>query len=222
MYGLQQAITNPFGITVFGSAVKRVPPDLASIRAVVSVLEQEPADAFSLSKRRARAVHEFLRKQEVEDFGTSRAALTRTTRLVNGVFQFVGYQARITFNVVLKELDRVDELAEGLVSAGANELERITFETTQVKELRAEARRTAMTAALEKAQNYCLAGGVGLGRILHIQDVNPRTLQAEVARGGSHVPGENVTEYDGDIRAFDPSLIDVFAAVFVSYAIKET
>jgi uncharacterized protein YggE len=221
MFGPQQAVTNPFGITVFGSSITRVPPDIASIKAAVSIVEQKPADAFSISKKHARAVQELLRKQNVAEFGTSRVALTRTIKMVNGVQQFAGYQARITLSILLKELDRVDELAEGLVSAGANEIERIGFETTKLKEVRAEARRMAMTAALEKAQNYCAAGGVQLGRILHIEDVNPLTLQAGMARG-AHGAGTSVPEFDGDVRAFDPSLIEIGAAVFVSYEFKLT
>lgn len=173
MLGSKQAISTPFGVTVFGSSTTRVPPDMASIRAAVSIVEENPGEAFSLSKSNARAVDEFLRKQNVEDFGTSRAALTRVMRMVNGTQQFAGYQAKITFSVLLKDLDRVDELTEGLVSAGANEIDRISFETTKLKELRAETRRKAMGAAFDKAQNYCAAGGAVLGRILHIEDVNP-------------------------------------------------
>lgn len=219
MFGPQQAITNPFGITVFGSSISRVPPDIASIRAAVSVLEQKPADAFSASKTSARSVQEFLRKQNVAEFGTSRVALTRTLKFANGVQQFAGYQARITFSILLKDLDRVDELAEGLVSAGANEIERIVFEKTKLKEIRAEARRMAVSAALDKAQNYCAAGGVELGRILHIEDVNPLSLRAEMARG-AHM-GINVNEDDGDVGAFDPSLIEVAAEVFVCYEFRQ-
>jgi uncharacterized protein len=220
MSGSQQAVTNPFGITVFGSWVSRVEPDIASIRAAVSVLEQKPADAFSASKRSARAVQEFLRKQKVAEFGASRVALTRTMKFVSGVQQFAGYQARITFSILLKELDRTDELAEGLVSAGANEIERVVFETTKLKEIRAEARRMAMSAAREKAENYCAAGGVELGQILHIEDINPLTLQAGMARG-AHGAGINFNDYDDDVRAFDPSLIEVGAAVLVCYELKQ-
>jgi uncharacterized protein YggE len=85
MFGPRQAVTNPFGITVFGSSISRVPPDIASIKAAVSVLEQKPGDAFAASKKGARAVQEFLRKQNVAEFGTSRVTLTRTLKLVNGV-----------------------------------------------------------------------------------------------------------------------------------------
>src|SRR6185312_1793673 len=110
-----------------------------------------------------------------------------------------------------------DTLAEGLVSAGANEIERIVFETSNLKEVRAEARRKAMTAARDKAQSYCAAGGVSLGRILHIEDLNPDS-PADMLRGGGHYAIlAAVSDYDGDIRAFDPSLIEVRAAVLVSY-----
>ena len=221
MLGRQQSITNPFGVTVFGSHTSRVSPDIASIRAAVSVIEQKPGNAFSISKTNARAVQEFLSKQNAAEFGASRVALTRVTKFVNGMHEFAGYQARISFSILLKELDRVDTLAEGLVSAGANEIERIVFETSKLREVRAEARRKAMTAALDKAQNYCAAGGVSLGRILHIEDLNPDS-PAEVTRGGGHpTSAMSIGEYDGDIRAFDPSLIEVRAAVLVSYEIKE-
>ena len=182
-------------------------------------MSRSRGDAFSTSKNSARAVQEFLRKQNVAEFGTSRVALTRTMKLVNGVQQFAGYQARITFSILVKDLDRVDQLAEGLVSAGANEIERIVFETTKLKEVRSEARRMAMSAAFDKAQNYCAAGRVELGQILHIEDVNPLSLQAGMARGAHG--GINVNEDDGDVGAFDPSLIEVAAAVFVSYELRQ-
>ena len=221
MFGTKQAIANPFGITVFGSHTSRVEPDFASLRVAVSVVEQEAAHAFSISKERAHTVQEFLSKQNVAEYGASRVALTRLNKFVHGTVEFVGYQARISFSIMLKELDRVDTLAGGLVSAGANEIESIVFETSQLKEVRAEARRKAMTAACDKAQNYCAAGRVSLGRILHIEDLMPLSA-AEMPRSGSHyAAAESAGDYDGDIRAFDPSLIEIKAAVLVAYELKE-
>jgi uncharacterized protein YggE len=57
MFGSKQAISTPFGVTVFGSSTTRVPPDMASIRAAVSIVEENPGKAFSLSKSNARAVN---------------------------------------------------------------------------------------------------------------------------------------------------------------------
>jgi hypothetical protein len=61
---------------------------------------------------------------------------------------------------------------------------------------------------------------VELGRILHIEDVNPLAFEGGMPRT-SHLLGTNTNDYDGDVRAFDPSLIDIVATVFVSYEIKE-
>ena len=47
--------------------------------------------------------------------------------------------------------------------AGANELTSVTFQTTRLKEVRADARRRAVAAAREKAELYCSAAGVSAG-----------------------------------------------------------
>lgn len=213
MFGAQQAITNPVGVTVFGSATKRVHPDLASIRGSVSSLEQKPSDAFSKAKRSARSVQDYLGAVQKAEFGVSRAALTRHLKFANGTQQFAGYLARISFRISLMELDRTDEIAEGLVAAVMNEIERISFETSKLKEERAEARRMAVAAAIEKAENYCSAAGVAFGPVIHIEDVNPTVLQGhERARGPA-------PEEEDERGALDPSLIEIGAAVFVTFEI---
>jgi uncharacterized protein YggE len=159
-------------------------------------------------------VQNYLSRLKFAEFGVSRAALNRQVQFVQGLPQFVGYQTRISFRVSFKELDRVDEVAEGLVSAGMNEIERISFETSKLKDERARARRMAIAAAIEKAQNYCLAASVTLGRIIHIEDANPMTVQAEMARG-HHAPSADFD--DGDSGPLDPSLIEIAGAVFVTF-----
>src|SRR5262249_8469929 len=144
MLGQQQAITNPIGVTVFGSATNRVHPDLVSIHGSVSSLEQKPSQAFMKAKRSAQSVQDYLRTLQNIEFGVSRAALARQMRFANGAQQFVGYCAKISFRISLRALDRADEIAEGLVAAGMNEIERISFETSKLKEERAGARRMSV------------------------------------------------------------------------------
>lgn len=216
MFAPQQAITSPIGITVFGSATKRVHPDLVSIRGYASSLEQKPSDAFSKAKRSARAVQGYLATVQNAEFGVSRAALTRQTKYVNGAQQFAGYYAAISFRISLTELDRADEIATELVAAGMNEIERISFETSKLKEERAEARRMAVAAAIEKAENYCSAAGVALGPVIHIEDVNPVVLRGHEG----HVRGP-AAEQDDEHGALDPSLIEIGGAVLASFKIIE-
>jgi uncharacterized protein YggE len=208
MYDLRQAITTPFGVTVFGSAISRVAPDLASVACAVSRLEQKPDKAFAEARKGAQSVQECLRRLKVVDFGASRVTLEQKHRFSNGENRFIGYEARIAFRVQVPELDRTEQVVCALVDAGANEIERVGFETKALKEVRAEARRAAV------AENYCRAAGMSLGRVLHIEDVNPDTMRG---RSEGHVRGPSNADDIGDGHAFDPSSIQVNAAVLVAF-----
>src|SRR5262245_103042 len=155
-------------VTAFGSAVLRVGPDTASIVVAVSRIEQKPEAAFVKAREGAQAVNAYLHKTAIKDFGSSRVTLAQEFRWTNHENRFVGYRARIAFNVVLREMDIVESVLTGLIAAGANELTSVTFETTRLKDLRADARRRAVVAAREKAELYCKAAGVRLGQVLAI------------------------------------------------------
>jgi uncharacterized protein YggE len=205
------------GVKVFGSAVVRVVPDIASIVVAVSRLEQKPEAAFSKTRDGAQGVAAYLHKAGVKDFGSSRVTLSQEFRYTNGVNKFAGYQAKIEFNVLLQEMDRVDAVLSGLIDAGANTLTSVTFQTTRLKELRADARRRAVMAAREKAELYCAAAGVDVGSVLAIEDVNPESLSG---RSEGHTYREPAAVDDaGEPGAIDPGAITIGAAVNVLYTI---
>jgi uncharacterized protein YggE len=99
--------TRPF-VKVFGSAVIRVEPDMASIVVAVYRTEQKPEVAFSKAHEGAKCVTAYLRQMEVNDFGSSRVTLSEDFAYAEGKNKFVGYLAKIEFNVVLRDIDRVD------------------------------------------------------------------------------------------------------------------
>jgi uncharacterized protein len=210
-----QAITNPFGITAFGSAVTRTAPDLAVIRVAVSRLESKPAQAFSKVRTGVQSVSELLRRSKITEFGASRINLSPQHNYTGGEMRFLGYRASVTFHIMLRELDRVEELLTGVVDAGANEVEGVSFQTSRLKELRAEARSRAVAAARDKALNYCHAAGVDLGALLHIEDVNPASVQGSEG----HVRVEPRIDDDDSATSFDATAISVSAAVLLSYEI---
>ncbi|MFC4309463.1 SIMPL domain-containing protein [Steroidobacter flavus] len=215
MYGSpQQAIPSPFGVTAFGSAVLRVAPDVASITCAVSRLEQKPDEAFAAARQAAQSIQACLSRLKVADFGASRITLAQVHHYINGQQKHAGYEARIGFSVQVPDLDQVEQIVCALVEAGANEIERVAFETKQIKEVRSEVRRLAVVAAREKAENYCRAAGVALGRVLHIEDVNPDSLELKV-RG--HTSRGLVGGDGGDGKAFGPSSVEVNAAVIVAF-----
>ncbi|MGJ5204765.1 SIMPL domain-containing protein [Bradyrhizobium sp. HKCCYLR20261] len=212
-----ETIASPFNITVFGSAIERISPDFASIKASVSCIEQKPADAFSKAKQRARSVTDYLRSARVKEFGMSRASLTRELQpIVGAPPKFVGYRATIAFRIIVSELDLVDEITDSIIKFGASQIEQLSFGTSSLREFRQRARRLAVTAAFEKATNYCKAAGVLLGPVISIMDMNPDFL----AGGGGHGARGPQRDDEGEAGFIDPGMIEVAGAVTVVYEIR--
>jgi uncharacterized protein len=203
-------------VKVFGSAIVRVAPDRALILVAISCVEKKPKDAFANARRAAQAVHACLQQAGIKDFGSSRVTLSQEFRYSSGENRFVGYRAKIGYSVLLHDLEHIEELLAGLVGAGANELTAVTFQTSRLKEVRADARRRAVAAAREKAELYCAAAGVSAGRVLAIEDMNPDTL---AGRSEGHVHQEAEVDDAGELKAIDPGAIAVGAAVNVVYEI---
>jgi uncharacterized protein len=213
---VQQAISTPFGITVFGSAIIRIVPDIASLTFGVARVGQHPRDAFRDAQEAAKKVRRFLSESKCGEFGTSRTMLSPEYKYSGGEQHFVGYCARIRFNILLHDLDRIESMLIGVVDAGANEVSNADFQTSRLKETRLEVRRRAISAAREKAENYCAAAGIKLGPIIHIEDVNPDTL---LSNSTMHVARESQPDDFGKPEVFDPGSITVGAAVMTAYQI---
>lgn len=210
-----QPIQTPFGVSVFGSALLKVTPDIASLEFSVLRTENQPKAAFASARKGTNAVRNFLDKARITDVGASRVTLSQEFKYSNGEQRFIGYAAKVKFHVVLSELDRLEEILIGVVDAGANEVKSVSFESRKLKEIRALARSRAVEAAREKAQVYCEAAGMQLGTVIHIEDINPDIL---TGRNEGHVSTKVEPDDSGDIRAFDPGAITVAGAVRVGYS----
>lgn len=212
---MQQAIPSPTGISVFGSSLLRVAPDMAVINLAAHALDDAPANAFAQVRAQAAAVSQFLRTADVTDVASSHVTLKQEFRFTGGEHSFMGHLARIGFQILVRDLDKVEAVLTGAVAAGANEVVSLTFQTSELQTHRAEARRRAVHAARAKALVYCEAANVGLGQVMHIEDVNPDRL---AGMPYAHAQPEIPVDDDGRVGAFDPGAVSVRAAVFVVYA----
>ena len=208
-----QLVQNPFGVNVFGSSLIRVEPDIVSLNFAVSRLHQHPKDAFQEVRKVSQSVRRYLEETHVDEVNTSRLTISQSFRYTSGEQKFIGYTAKVVYRVLLRQLDKMEDVLAGIVDTGVNEIESVDFQTTKLKELRADVRRQAINAAREKAENYCNAAGVTLGKVIHIEDVNPDNLRGRE----SHMEMGRL----GQIQAFDPGSITVSAAVIVAYKIDE-
>jgi uncharacterized protein YggE len=206
------------GVKVFGSAVLRVEPDVASLHFAVARQAKQPKDAFRDTHQAAKGIRAYLSQAGAGDVAASRISLSRVYEYVNQRQQATGYSAKVSFNVLLTNLDRMEEILTGVVDAGANEIGAVEFRTTRLKEYRAEARRRAVAAAREKAEIYCRAAGVALGSVVSLEDVHPEALRGT---GEGHTSNEAPSDDAGPERALAPGSIVVGAAVSVVFALAE-
>lgn len=214
---VEQAISNPLGINVFGSALIRVEPDIASLRFGVSSVEKKPDAAFQATRNLAQKVQSYLTSAGIQEVSTARIRLRQEFDHRTSRRELIGYSALVMFTVLLTDLSRIEEILGGVVDAGANVIENNSFQTSRLKELRAEARRRAVEAAREKAENYCKAAGVTLGNVLHIEDVNPDTLRGFE---GHSLREEPTIDENEPLRAFSAGSIVVRGAVMLTYSLK--
>jgi uncharacterized protein len=210
-------ISHPHGITVFGSSIVRLDPDLVMIRFSVSSTQPQPADAFQKTRFVAQQVESYLSHIKAEDVGMSRLSLSSAFEYRDGKNHFVGYEANIDFVLLLRDLDQTERILVDLVGLGINHITRVDYQTSRLKEIRAQARQKAVQAAREKAELYCQAAGVKLGRVLHIEDVNPDQLRGREGHG-LHLPNQ-VSHDEGDTHAFNPAGIVVGGAVMMAFEI---
>ena len=217
MTNSQSAATARRTVKVFGSAVVKVPPDVADITANVSRLEQRPEVAFATARKGAHAVSTHLNALGLAEVGTSTVTLSQEWTFGGGERKPVGYRAKIGFHIVLRDTSRVDEVLTGVIGAGANELVAVRFQTSRLADVRADARRQAVVAARAKAELYANATGSGVGQVLAVEDVSPDSVGG---RGESHMRSAGsvgeVAEPE-DFRAIDPAAVTVTAAVTIVY-----
>jgi uncharacterized protein len=206
-------VEQPWGVASYGAASVKANPDLARIRFRVTRLQPTPSQAFAMAGDSVRSVRETLRRHDIPDAAVERSRIGLAGAW-SGYFPdrtFLGHQCQASFSVESRDLDRLEQLIIDLVAAGANEIDGVDFDVTAKKELRAEARKQAVAAARAKAQLYAEAAGVGLGPVIHIEDVDPEQ-RPEPSRG--HSAGGQAAGGD-----FSPGHVVVSAAVILGFSI---
>lgn len=86
--------------------------------------------------------------------------------------RITGYRVSISYEVKVKNFDKVNDVLVGVTGAGANVVGNVSFEVNEdtKNEKLGEARVEAVAEAKQKAQSLASAAGVSLGKILNISE----------------------------------------------------
>jgi uncharacterized protein YggE len=218
---INQSIDRPIGINVYGSDVLRAEPDRAEVDLAVVRIAPVASTAFAETRKAVDAVRQALRKAGIPDTDVEagRVELTTAYEGFGPAAKFLGYRSSVAFRFVVRKLDGIEQTLSNAVDAGANQVQRVRYQTTKLRDLRAEARQHAVEAARRKAEIYCEAAGVRLGHVIHIEDVNPDRVMG-LYRGSAHSETPSPEEDEESVPSgLQPGSLVVEAAVMLTYAL---
>lgn len=186
-------------ITVSASGSARAVPDIAHITTGVISDAETARAALTANSAQMRKVVDGLRAAgiDAQDIQTQHFAVHPRYHhpKTGGAPQLVGYQATNSVRVTVRDLGKLGEVLDQVVSLGSNQTGGITFEVSNADKLKDEARRAAMANALRRARLLAGEAGAKVGQVLAIAEevsgpIHRPAVMARAAMAAESVPVE--------------------------------
>jgi uncharacterized protein YggE len=84
--------------------------------------------------------------------------------------KITGYQVNQSFEVKVRDLEKVSTILDGLVTAGANQVNNLGFQVDDIEKVKNEAREKAIEDAKAKANSLKKQLGIRLGKIVNFSE----------------------------------------------------
>jgi uncharacterized protein YggE len=163
----------PANIVVAGEGSITVAPDYAEMTAGVATKAKTAKEAADADSKLMTAVIAALVDAGIakKDIQTSQFSVQPVyTTQGNTERKLTGFGASNQVTVTIRQVDKVGEIADRLVSAGATNIGDLTFLHSDTSKLLDRAREAAVADARRKAELYARAAGVTLGRVVLINE----------------------------------------------------
>jgi uncharacterized protein YggE len=162
----------PRVVRVVGTAEVKVVPDRAVIELGVEKQDSNAAAAKAATDKAARQILAALRANGVDekDMQTTYLALRPESYTRKGV-RISYFIAEETLSITVRDLSKIDALLDALVRAGGNRIGSVSYETSDLRKYRDQARDLAVKAAREKATALAQALGQDVGKAYSIDEV---------------------------------------------------
>ena len=157
-------------INVAGEGKIKVTPDQVNISVSVESKGVKAADVKKENDIKIDEVIRFIKKMKVDvkDFQTQRVTLNDQYDYQKKKHNYVATQ---TIVILLKDLSKYDELMEGIVDAGINNISNVDFKSSKLEIYKSDARKLAMKDAKAKADDYIVVlVGQKVGKAFTITD----------------------------------------------------
>lgn len=161
-------------ITVNGQAEIRISPDEVLLSVGVETNDMDIARARADNDARIKAIVAAASAQGIaaERIKTEFLDIQPRYRDEYERRTFLGYFARRSLSITLRDVARFESLLTEVLRAGANYIHGVDFRTTELRKHRDDARRQAIQAAREKAADMASALNVPIGAPTNVHEVH--------------------------------------------------
>lgn len=205
-------------LNVSGVGVVYLTPDIVYINIGVNTQRENAAEAVEVNKEQTNAVI-----TAIKDFGVDAKDIRTTNFSIwsnpqydpAGQITGTNYSVDNTVNVTVRDLEKLGDLLDAAVSAGANSIYSIQFDVEDKAEATKEARTKAVEDAKLEAQELAETAGVSLADIQSINyfESNPTPYFEGKGGGGSDAAAQSAVP-------IQPGQLAISVTVNVTYTIK--
>jgi hypothetical protein len=161
-------------ITISASAQVAAEPDLARLSSGVTSEADTAREALNRNTEAMRKLIAGLKTLGIDakDIQTGQFQVEpRYTNPRDGKPPAInGYRVVNTVNVVARDLKRLGEVLDQLVTLGSNQMQGLQFDVSKAETLKDEARKEAIANALRRAKLYAAAAGAEVGAVIAISE----------------------------------------------------
>ncbi|MDR1748438.1 MAG: SIMPL domain-containing protein [Spirochaetaceae bacterium] len=203
-------------ITVTGSGAVSVTPDVATINLAVITRSADVTEAVSQNSDLMLRVQSVIQTINItkDEFSTSDYSIYQEYSYKDGI-QIPG-EYRVSNNLIIRvrNIDDVGMVIDAAVTAGANQLNSVSFSASNTAEAVTEARKLAVEQAYRNARILADAAGRKIGKALIIQE------QGYPQQPAYRTANVMLMEDAGGSTPINPGKTDVTVSVSVVYELK--
>ena len=211
-------------LSVTGEGKLFVRPNVATFIATVVTDAPRVGDAQTQNTQQANAVIEFIKNHGVKENDTktinysvepqyqyidhrpcSLVSDSSSRCPVNTLPQIISYRVRNSIEIKVRDLNTIDDLLQGVVSAGANEVGSVIFTVADEKAVLVEVRKQAIDDAQKKAIKLAKDLGVRLIKIAGFSEAGGGPIyyarSTALSVGGEATPGPQIQPGEQEIRS---------------------
>lgn len=158
-------------VTVSGSGIVYVVPDLAYINVGVHSTGDTVAEAMTANNTQATAIKTTLVGQGVAEGDIQTSSFNvypQSDYDPQGGVTRSYFSVDNTVYVTVRNLDKLGAILDAVAASGANNIYGITFDVTDKTEAQSSARKIAVDSAIAQAKELANFAGVQLGNIINI------------------------------------------------------